>query len=672
MSVQFPEGFRFGTATAAFQIEGAARADGKQDSIWDVFCREPGRIVNGDDGNVACDHFHLYESDVDLMAELGMSTYRFSVSWPRVMNDGAVNAKGMDFYSRLVDALLEKGIAPWLTLYHWDLPAALPGGWTNRDTAYRFADYAAAVHQRLGDRVFTWTTLNEPWCSAFLGYAAGVHAPGQTDPSASIRAAHHLMLGHGLAIQALRAADASAKLGITLNFTPALPATHEPADIDVARKIDGTANRFFADAIFKGRYPGDVVADAGEYWPEDLVADGDLDVISSPIDVLGVNYYTTNMFAAGPTEAGAASPHITAPGAVQQLRDLPLTDMGWEIEPSGLTRLLVRLHQDYTGPAGTELVITENGAAFLDHVDANGFVDDSADRLEYLRRHLLAAHQAIQAGVNLRGYLVWSLMDNFEWAWGYGKRFGIVRVDEKLRRLPKASARWYAEVARTGTVPTVPPPPPETGPRTDTEEEPLDEPTVELAGGEPDGNEPQVMTSVATTAPRLPRSPWSADPAPGSEVVVAVPPPALPQLPASPWSADPAPGSEVVVVAVPPPALPQLPASPWSADPAPGFDALPTAPATSLRLPASPWSADPAPSQELSDVDSANQTPRLPASPWSADLPASMELPPGGPPHLPASPWSAEPAPVADTDATVIQLIYSRNPPASPASASMR
>lgn len=668
MSVQFPEGFTFGTATAAFQIEGAAHADGKQDSIWDVFCREPGRIVNGDDGNVACDHFHLYEHDVDLMAELGMSTYRFSVSWPRVMNDGVVNAKGMDFYSRLVDALLEKGIAPWLTLYHWDLPAELPGGWTNRDTAYRFADYAAAVHQRLGDRVPTWTTLNEPWCSAFLGYASGVHAPGQTDPSASIRAAHHLLLGHGLATQALRQADAGAKLGITLNFTPVLPATHEPADIDAARRIDGTANRFFADAIFRGRYPGDVVADAAEFWPEDLVVDGDLDVISTPIDVLGVNYYTTNMFADGPIEGAARSPHVTAPGAVQKLRELPLTDMGWEVEPSGLTRLLVRLHQDYTGPAGTELVITENGAAFPDRADANGFVDDSADRLEYLRRHLLAAHQAIQAGVNLRGYLVWSLLDNFEWAWGYGKRFGIVRVDEKLRRIPKASARWYAEVARTGTVPTVPPPPPD-GIRPSDDADPVaDEPTVEL-GGEPDVGEPQDI-ALSPETPQLPRSPWSADPAPGSEAVVAVPPPALPQLPTAPTSADPAPGSDVVV-AVPPPAVLQLPTSPWSADPAPSVDAFPVVSATIPRLPRSPWSADLPPVQEHHEAPSAEE-PRLPASPWSADLPASMELPVGDPQPLPASPWSAEPAPAAEADAAVIQLIYSRNPPESPASASMR
>jgi beta-glucosidase len=680
MSVQFPEGFRFGTATAAFQIEGASHADGKQDSIWDVFSREPGRIANGDDGNVACDHFHLYEADVALMAELGLSTYRFSVSWPRVFNDGVVNAKGMDFYSRLVDELLAKGIAPWLTLYHWDLPAALPGGWTNRDTAYRFADYAMAVHQHLGDRVPTWTTLNEPWCAAFLGYAAGVHAPGLTDRTAAVRAAHHLMLGHGLATQALRSANPAAKLGITLNFTPVLPATHEPADIDVARRIDGTVNRFFTDAIFRGRYPGDVVADASEFWPEDLIVDGDMEIISTPINVLGVNYYSTNMFAAGPAEGAVPSPHLTAPGAVQQLRELPLTDMGWEVEPSGLTRLLVRLQEDYTGPAGVELMITENGAAFADRPDVNGFVDDSADRLEYLRRHLLAAHQAIQAGVNLKGYLVWSLIDNFEWSWGYGKRFGIVGVDERLRRIPKASALWYAEVARAGSVPTIAPPP--QGPsKREQDDTSSDEPTVELDAGAPEspgsrpvGGHPPIMTAVPVPlVPRLPASPWSADPAPGSEVRVAVPVPLVPRLPASPWSADPAPGSEVTPTL---PVVAQLPAPPQSADRAPGGEVSVVSPLPVVppHLPASPWSADPAPGSEVASYAAPIiSSPHLPASPWSADLPASLELPGGGVARLPASPWSADPAPEVEAEcASVIQLIYSRNPPESPASASMR
>ncbi|MCA0294659.1 MAG: beta-glucosidase [Actinobacteria bacterium] len=453
MGIDFPRGFGFGSATSAYQIEGAAAEDGKEDSIWDVFCRVPGAIVNGEDGTLACDHYHRHAADVRLLADLGMNTYRFSVSWPRVLRgDGSVNPAGMDFYSRLVDELLTAGVTPWLTLYHWDLPASLPGGWTNRDTAARFVDYATAVHDRLGDRVDTWTTLNEPWCSSFLSYAAGVHAPGWTDPAASIAAAHHLLLAHGWTVQALRAAQRSASLGITLNFTPALPASDSPADVDVARRVDGTANRFFTDPIFTGAYPADVREDLAAVWPEDLVHDGDLAAISTPIDVLGVNYYTTNVFTAGPDAAPSGpTPHIAAPDAVQVLRDLPLTDMGWEVEPDGLRRLLGWLHTTYTGPAGTALVITENGAAMPDEADADGHVDD-ADRIDYLRRHLHAVHAAMAEGADVRGYLAWSLMDNFEWSFGYGKRFGLVRVDSSLQRIPKASARWFAHVARTGHV----------------------------------------------------------------------------------------------------------------------------------------------------------------------------------------------------------------------------
>ncbi len=454
MGIDFPSGFGFGTATSAYQIEGAVREDGKEDSIWDVFCRVPGAIANGDDGAVACDSYHRYGEDVELLADLGLDTYRFSVSWPRVMHgDGSVNPAGMDYYSRLVDELLAAGITPWLTLYHWDLPASLPGGWTTRDTAARFVDYALAVHERLGDRVRTWTTLNEPWCSSFLSYAAGVHAPGATDPAASLAAAHHLLLASGWTVQALRAADPSALLGITLNFTPALPASDHPDDVDVARRVDGTANRFFADPIFTGAYPADIVEDLAAVWPEGLVVDGDLAAISTPIDVLGVNYYTTNVFrAAGPGKvASGPTPHIAAPDAVQVFRDLPLTDMGWEIDPDGLRNLLTWLHTTYTGPAGVPMMITENGAAFDDRPDEAGHVED-LDRIDYLRTHLAAVHAAMADGADVRGYLAWSLMDNFEWAYGYAKRFGIVRVDGSLQRVPKASARWFAEVARTGHV----------------------------------------------------------------------------------------------------------------------------------------------------------------------------------------------------------------------------
>ena len=448
MTLQFPDSFRFGSATSAYQIEGAAHEGGKQDSIWDAYCRVPGAIANGENGDVACDHYHRYAEDVALMAELGLDTYRFSVSWPRVLDGDRVLGEGMDFYSRLVDELLAKGITPWLTLYHWDLPAARPGGWTNRDTAHRFVDYALAVHERLGDRVHTWTTLNEPWCSSFLSYAAGQHAPGGTDIADSLRAAHHLLLAHGLAVQALREAAPTAELGITLNFTPALPASDSPADVDVARRVDGTANRLFIEPIMTGQYPADVLLDLAEYWPADLVHDGDLAAINTPIDVLGVNYYTTNVFRAGEV-AAAPTPHVSAPDAVQVLRDLPLTEMGWEVTPEGLRELLNRLHREYTGPAGVPLVITENGVAFDDQPDADGFVDDTADRVDYLRRHLKAVHDAIGDGVPVQGYLAWSLMDNFEWAKGYDKRFGIIAVDENLRRIPKASAGWYGRVART-------------------------------------------------------------------------------------------------------------------------------------------------------------------------------------------------------------------------------
>lgn len=448
MTVQFPDDFFFGTATAAYQIEGAVDADGRKDSIWDVFSHTPGAVVNGDNGDVACDHYHRYREDVALMADLGLSTYRFSVSWPRVMDGDRINSRGMDFYSRLVDELLDKGIDPWLTLYHWDLPAALPGGWTNRDTAKKFVDYSLAVHDRLSDRVRTWTTLNEPWCSAFLGYGNGEHAPGRKNPVEALQAVHHLLLAHGWTIQALRDADPTASLGITLNFSPAIPASDDPADVDVARRVDETFFRVFTEPIFHGTYPAELEADAGDLWPEGLVHDGDLEAISAPIDVLGVNYYSTSMFEAGRPAPGG--PHILAPDAHFVSRGLPVTEMGWEIDPGGLRDLLIRLQNEYVGPAGAALVITENGSAWAEEPDATGFVDDTKTRLAYLRDHLIACRQAMDAGVNLRGYLTWSLIDNFEWSFGYGKKFGIVAMDADLNRTPKASALWYSKVARTG------------------------------------------------------------------------------------------------------------------------------------------------------------------------------------------------------------------------------
>jgi beta-glucosidase len=460
----FPPGFRWGSATSSYQIEGAVDLGGRTPSIWDTFCAVPGAVANGEDGSVAVDHYHRYREDVAAMAALGLDTYRFSTSWSRVIRpDGSPNPDGLDFYSRLVDELLANQITPWLTLYHWDLPESLPGGWLNRDTAHRFVDYAMTMHEHLGDRVRIWTTLNEPWCSSFLSYGAGEHAPGHTSPTEAVRAAHHLMVAHGLATQALRAADQTAELGITLNFGPAAAADpSNPADVDLARRIDGTANRFFIEAILRGAYPADVLADLGEWVEPGLIADGDLEVISTPIDVLGVNYYTTDLVRAPlPGERREpnvvrgrtlASPHITAPEAIAVPRDLPATALGWAVDPDGFHDLLVRLQRDYTGPAGIPMVVTENGAAYADEVvDDDGTVVDN-DRIAYFAGHLRALHQAIEDGADLRGYLAWSLVDNFEWAHGYDKRFGILSVDADLRRREKASARWYAAVAKAGAL----------------------------------------------------------------------------------------------------------------------------------------------------------------------------------------------------------------------------
>lgn len=449
--LRFPAGFHWGTATSSFQIEGAAEL--RAPSIWDDFCRVPGTIADGSDGLVAVDHYHRYREDVALMASLGMDTYRFSVSWPRVLDpDGSTNAEGLGFYDALVDELCQAGIRPWLTLYHWDLPSYLPGGWLNRDTASAFVDYALRVHAVLGDRVRVWTTLNEPWCASFLSFAGGAHAPGHTVPAEAYTAGHHLLLGHGWATQALRAADPSATLGLTLNFTPAHPADPtDPDDLSVVRRIDGTAHRFFTDSVFRGEYPGDVVRDAGASWPSGLVHDGDLAAIATPFDVLGVNYYTSQLIRAGaPSEA--PTPHPAAPDAVEVPRPaLPRTDMGWEVTPDTFRDLLVHLHENYTGPSGVRLAITENGCAIDDPDPAQGPIDD-VRRIEYLATHLRAVHQAIEAGAAIDTYLAWSLIDNFEWAFGYQKRFGLVAVDPDLNRLPKASAHWYGEVARTDTL----------------------------------------------------------------------------------------------------------------------------------------------------------------------------------------------------------------------------
>ena len=454
---QFPADFIWGTATASYQIEGAADEDGRTPSIWDTFSHTPGKVVAGDTGDVACDHYHRMPEDVALMKQLGIASYRFSVSWPRVRPDaGPVNPRGLAFYDRLVDELLSHQIEPLLTLYHWDLPQVLEdaGGWTNRDTALRFAEYAISVHEALGDRVPTWTTFNEPWCSAFLGYANGHHAPGRQEPDAAMRAVHHLLLAHGLATSELRSRGVD-RLGITLNFTVADPADPEnPADVDAARRIDGLHNRLFLEPIVRGAYPADVVADTEHLGWTDVVLDGDLETISAPIDVLGVNYYQGDAVAGPAPDAAPAvpgsTPFVCAENVVFLDRPMPKTAMGWDVQPEGLTRLLVRLRDEAPGLA---LMVTENGAAYDDVVEADGSVDDQ-DRLSFIDQHVRAVHDAREQGVDVRGYYVWSFLDNFEWAHGYERRFGIVRVDyETQERTPKASARWYADLCRTGRLP---------------------------------------------------------------------------------------------------------------------------------------------------------------------------------------------------------------------------
>ena len=452
--VRFPEGFRWGVATAAYQIEGATAADGRTPSIWDTFARTPGRVFQGHTGDVACDHYHRYAEDVALLRELGVDTYRFSVSWPRVKPDGGgpVNARGLGFYDRLVDELVAAGIRPMATLYHWDLPQCLEdrGGWTARDTASHFADYAAAVHARLGDRVGTWTTLNEPWCSAFLGYASGDHAPGRTDPGAAFRAVHHLLLAHGLGVRALRAGGA-AEVSITLNLSPVV--ADDPSDPHgraAATLLDGLHNRLFLDPLLRGGYPADMLAIAERFAGLEFIEPGDTEVIAAPIDLLGVNYYQPTHVKAQ-VGAPAAAPFPGSEGVAYPPHDLPTTQMGWPIDADGLYALLTRLAVDYPD---TPLMITENGAAFSDVPTEEGVVDP--DRIDFHDAHLRAAHAAIADGVDLRGYLAWSLLDNFEWAYGYDKRFGLVYVDYATqRRLPKHSALWYRDVvARRGLLPS--------------------------------------------------------------------------------------------------------------------------------------------------------------------------------------------------------------------------
>lgn len=423
----FPNNFVWGVATSAYQIEGAAAEDGRGASIWDTFSHTPGKTLNGDTGDIACDHYHRYAEDLDLVAKMGLNAYRFSIAWPRVqpLGEGAWNEKGLAFYDRLVDGMLARGIAPHATLYHWDLPQALQdkGGWLSRDTAYRFADYAGGMAKRLGDRVATICTHNEPWCTAYLGHHLGKFAPGIQSPEATVQVAHHLLLSHGLALQSMRAAGCKVPLGIVLNQSSATPATDSAADAALAEDEYARFVRWYMDPIFLKRYPD---APKMEFYP--TVAENDFEIIAQPLDFLGVNYYTRIW-------ASAEQPPRPVPKLLGE------TDMGWEIYPEGLTELLARIHRDYKLPP---VYITENGMASADAV-VNGRVMD-IQRVDYLRRHLDAIAEARRGGVDVQGFFYWSLLDNYEWDSGYAKRFGLVHVDYATQqRTLKDSGYWYRD-----------------------------------------------------------------------------------------------------------------------------------------------------------------------------------------------------------------------------------
>ena len=428
VAMSFPPGFVWGVATSAFQIEGAAIEDGKGPSIWDHFCQVPGAIADGSDGDIACDHYHRWSDDLDLVASLGVNAYRFSVSWPRVRpdGDGAWNEKGLDFYERMVDGLLARGIQPYLTLNHWDLPAELQakGGWANRDTVHRFVEYALGMDARLGDRVQAITTHNEPWVMSVLGHKRGVFAPGLKNRATAMQVSHHLLLSHGMALNALRAQGCKSKLGIVLNLSPMHPATDSPADLAKTELEDGLLLRWYMDPLLKRRYPADVLAYLGADAPS--VQAGDMDIIATPMDFLGINYYSRSVVSA----EGTWDVH-------QSGREI--TEMGWEVYPEGLTELLLRVHGDYAVPP---IYVTENGGAFKEE-KRDGHVHDPL-RTDYIARHIAAVAEAIRHGVRMEGYMVWSLLDNFEWASGYEKRFGIVHVDYATQqRTLKNSALWY-------------------------------------------------------------------------------------------------------------------------------------------------------------------------------------------------------------------------------------
>lgn len=437
--VQFRDKFMWGAATAAYQIEGGYAENGKGDSIWDRFCRIPGKVRDGNTGDVACDHYHRYRDDVKLMKTIGLNAYRFSVAWSRIFPEGKgqVNQGGLDFYNRLVDELLNAGIEPFVTLYHWDLPQALQeeGGWANRDIIGYFGDYAAEVSKKLGDRVHHWITHNEPWVVSFLGHYSGVHAPGIRDLATALKVSHHLLLSHGEAVPILREnGDEKTRVGITLNLSPVHPASESEEDRKVAQRFDAHLNRWFLDPIYKGFYPEDMMAFYGDKVPK--IHAQDLDRISTKIDFLGVNYYFRTVVKADPKEV------LLGTGLIKPT-DAESTEMGWEVYPAGIYEILRRVHDEYNV---STIYITENGAALADEADKNGQVNDRR-RIKYLKDHFLQTHRAIEDGVGLSGYFVWSLLDNFEWAYGFSKRFGLIYVDYPTqKRIIKASGLWYKKV----------------------------------------------------------------------------------------------------------------------------------------------------------------------------------------------------------------------------------
>lgn len=437
----FPNGFLWGAATSSYQIEGAIHEGGRGVSIWDTFSHTPGKVHAGDNGDVACDHYHRYEEDLDILQSLGVKSYRFSVAWPRIFPDrGKLEQHGLDFYRKLIEGLQKRGIKPAITLYHWDLPQYLEddGGWANRATVNAFVEYAQTLFREFGDLVPYWITHNEPWCTAFLGYGLGSHAPGHKDWNLAARASHHVLLSHGLAVQAYRKLGLTGQIGITLNLTHMETVGESPQDLRALDVADAFSNRWFLDPVFKSSYP-EVLKNTHFTGVSDwsFIQSGDLEMISVPIDFLGVNYYTRGVVRFDAENRA---------GIAQLPPTLPTTEMGWEIYPDGLYKLLTRLRREYTG--GLPLYVTENGAAFDDSLDG-GHVHD-AKRIDYLQGHFQAALKFIQEGGALKGYYVWSLMDNFEWAEGYTKRFGIVYVDyDTKERILKDSAKWYRDVIST-------------------------------------------------------------------------------------------------------------------------------------------------------------------------------------------------------------------------------